>query len=83
MLCEGKTLVYTLVEVCNLHCMSIEFNKNCMHRKIHHMVKRLHLHTKGELDMTSGLTIQSQELRKSGCLEVLCPLVDFHSLSSL
>ena len=23
MLCEGKTLVYTLLEVCNLHCVSI------------------------------------------------------------
>ena len=29
-------------------------------------------------DMTGGFTIQSQEFEKSGCLEVLGPLVDFH-----
>ena len=28
------------------------------------------MHTKGQLDTTGGFTIQSQELGKSGCLEV-------------
>ena len=33
--------------------------------------------------MTSAFKIQSQEFGKSGCLEELCSLVEFHSLSSL
>ena len=55
----------------------------CIAPQIGHKVKYLQMDTKGELDMTNGFTIQSQGFGKSGCLKVLCPSVEFHSLSSL